>query len=250
MLRCLPDIPAPFTIDRDSITANVHEGGKREAILHAVGANETHGLRRTNADRRQAVLLMLDDPEWRQWSDRDLASRCMVSHTFVNRIRQEMNEANTEPVTEEKRKYQRGGKTRTMRTKNIGAAKRRSQTEPEEASEIEQAAEVPTVNGLQLDSDAPATDIQSALTEPDVPAATVDHESAQAFDVPPEAPPTVEMRSGPDATTLPVEDAEKYSLSEAWEWADRAQREAFVVEHRSELKKIIAKIERREARSS
>lgn len=49
---------------RDTITAHVHSGGKREAILHAVGANETHGLRRTNADRRNAVRMLLNDPAW------------------------------------------------------------------------------------------------------------------------------------------------------------------------------------------
>jgi hypothetical protein len=42
-------------IGRDTATANVHPGGQRDAILQAVGANETHGLRRTNADRRHAV---------------------------------------------------------------------------------------------------------------------------------------------------------------------------------------------------
>ena len=39
---------------------------------------------------------MLQDPEWSQWSDRDLAERCMVSHTFVNRLRHEMNQAKEE----------------------------------------------------------------------------------------------------------------------------------------------------------
>jgi hypothetical protein len=57
-------------------------------------------------------------------------------------------------------------------------------------------------------------------------------------------------RADPDATTLPVEVAEQYSVEDAWSWATGAEREAFVVEHRSELKKLIAKIERREARSS
>jgi hypothetical protein len=134
-----------------------------------------------------------------------------------------------------------------MRTKNIGAAKRRPPPEAQKSSEIEQAVEAPSVNGLQLDSDAPATDIQSAeepetpLTDPDVPTAAAVHDQV----VTPEAPPTAEMRSDPDATTLPVEYAEKYSLADAWAWADRVQREAFVVEHRAELQKILKKIERK-----
>jgi hypothetical protein len=42
-------------LSRDTIAANVHQGTQRDAIFNAVGANETHGLRRTNTDRRKAV---------------------------------------------------------------------------------------------------------------------------------------------------------------------------------------------------
>jgi len=40
-----------------AMAATVHPGGQREALLHALGANETHGHRRTDADRRHAVEL-------------------------------------------------------------------------------------------------------------------------------------------------------------------------------------------------
>jgi hypothetical protein len=40
------------------------------------------------------------------------------------------------------------------------------------------------------------------------------------------------------------------SFDDTWDWATGAEREAFVIEHHSELKKIIAKIDRREARFS
>jgi uncharacterized ParB-like nuclease family protein len=157
-------VKAAQQIGRNSITASVHQGSQRDAILHAVGANESHGLRRTNADRRNAVRIMLQDPEWSQWSDRDLAERCMVSHTFVNRLRHEMNQTKGEPVKEEKRKYQRAGKTQTMRTENIGG-KRQTQAEPQQGMKAEQATEVPTVNGLQLGAESAAT------VEPEPPAA-------------------------------------------------------------------------------
>ena len=48
-----------------TIPANVHEGGLREAILFACGANVNHGLRRTNEDKRKAVGLLLADDTWR-----------------------------------------------------------------------------------------------------------------------------------------------------------------------------------------
>lgn len=77
---------------RNVIAAKVSEGTKREALLRAVGANTKHGLRRTIADKRRAVLTMLSDPEWSAWSDRHIAAHCGVSHTFVSQLRQAMNE--------------------------------------------------------------------------------------------------------------------------------------------------------------
>ncbi len=53
---------------RKTISTITHAGGEREAILHSCKANAAHGLRRTNADNRRAVLKLLNDPEWQQWS--------------------------------------------------------------------------------------------------------------------------------------------------------------------------------------
>jgi len=72
-----------------AIQAEVHDGGFREALLFAVGANANHGLRRTNADKRRAVSRLLDDPEWGQWSDREISRRCGVSNQFVSNLRAE-----------------------------------------------------------------------------------------------------------------------------------------------------------------
>ena len=72
---------------RSEIRAEVRTGGRRDAILHAAGANATHGLRRTNADKKNAVFALLSDPVWRTWSDRELARRCGVTPPLVGRIR-------------------------------------------------------------------------------------------------------------------------------------------------------------------
>ncbi|CAB4131256.1 hypothetical protein UFOVP124_70 [uncultured Caudovirales phage] len=75
--------------ERAQIPANIHEGTKRDAILHAVGANDQHGLRRSNADKRRAVEMLLNDEEWSQWSSNQIADQCGVSGTFVNHMRAE-----------------------------------------------------------------------------------------------------------------------------------------------------------------
>jgi hypothetical protein len=64
-------------------------GGKREALLDAIGANATHGLPRSNADKRRAIEAMLADPEWVTWTDRRIAAAAHVGHELVARVREE-----------------------------------------------------------------------------------------------------------------------------------------------------------------
>ena len=70
-----------------SIKATIEAGSNRDACLYAIGANQAHGLRRTNADKRRAVQALLNDSEWGNWSDREIAKRCGVSHPFVAKLR-------------------------------------------------------------------------------------------------------------------------------------------------------------------
>ncbi len=70
-----------------TIAAEIHPGTQRNAILYAVGANAKHGLRRSNADKRNAVMRLLSDPEWRLWSNREIARRCHVDEGLVRKVR-------------------------------------------------------------------------------------------------------------------------------------------------------------------
>lgn len=73
---------------RDSIKADVRQGTCREARLYAASANSAHGLRRTNEDKRRAVLMVLEDEDCAEyWTDREIAKHCAVSHPFVAAIR-------------------------------------------------------------------------------------------------------------------------------------------------------------------
>jgi hypothetical protein len=81
-----------------SLAAEVRQGTRRDAVLYAAGANATHGLRRTNADKRRAVLTLLKDDEWQRWHNREIARRCGVTHPFVSKLRQELLGANQNAV--------------------------------------------------------------------------------------------------------------------------------------------------------
>jgi len=86
---------------QQEIEADVRTGSKRDAILFAAGANAEHGLRRTTEDKRRAVLALLRDPEWCQWSDRDIAAKVKVDHKTVAKYRRDLN--GEIPITAERR---------------------------------------------------------------------------------------------------------------------------------------------------
>ena len=79
----------------ESIAADVRTGSKREALLFAAGSDLSVGLRRTNADKRTAVGLML--AAYPKWSDRKIGDACRVDHKTVGTIRTKA--ANEIPAT-------------------------------------------------------------------------------------------------------------------------------------------------------
>ncbi len=100
-----------------TISSIIKAGGLREAILQSLGSNTDHGKRRSNADKRRAVEMMLKDAEWRLLNDREIARQCGVTHPFVAGIRREVsgNDYQIEPRT-----ATRNGTTYTINTGNIG----------------------------------------------------------------------------------------------------------------------------------
>lgn len=105
-------------MDQGSIKAEVRQGTSRDAILFSASANSTHGYPRSNQDKRNAVLRLLNDDEWSQWNDSEIARQCKVSHTFVAKLRSEHL-----ATLQDSRKVQRGGTTYTQDTKKIGGKK-------------------------------------------------------------------------------------------------------------------------------
>jgi len=89
------------------IEADILYGRHRDALLYACGCNARHGLRRTPADKRLAVQMLLGDPEWSKKSARWIADKCQVSHPFVAGLRSELE---TLPVDE--KRVGRDGKVR------------------------------------------------------------------------------------------------------------------------------------------
>lgn len=114
---------------RETIAAEVRDGTLRDAVLHSLSANVEHGLRRSNADKRKAVLTMLTNKlvatngEGNPWSNREVARRCCVSLDLVNRLRDSLNESLSEPVKTDRAYTTKHGTTAVMKTRNIGRRK-------------------------------------------------------------------------------------------------------------------------------
>lgn len=111
------------------IESDIKQGTQRDAILYSVGANNTHGLRRTNADKRRAVMVLLEDKEWKKWSDRKIAEKCGVSNKFVSLLRPDtVNNTQYEKIFI----HPKTGKETTMNTANIGKTQGiKKQTQPD-----------------------------------------------------------------------------------------------------------------------
>jgi len=101
------------------IECEMRAGTLREAVLFSSGANGTHGLPRTNADKNNAVKMVLALNECEDWSDRHIARHCKVSHNFVGDVRRAICHPMTDappPV----RIVQRGDATYELNTAKIG----------------------------------------------------------------------------------------------------------------------------------
>lgn len=100
------------------IEATVLKGGKSDALLYSASANVNHGKRRTNADKRKAVKIVLDLHA--EWSDRAIAEHCSVNDKTVSTVRGELE--STAEIPQFDVRTGRDGKKRAV--KNKGATQK------------------------------------------------------------------------------------------------------------------------------
>ncbi|MHA0333695.1 hypothetical protein [Sphingomonas aquatilis] len=116
------------------IDAEVRQGTLRDAVLFSLAENATHGLRRTNADKRRAIARLFEDPEWTRWSDREIARRLHVDGKTVATMRPKV----TAETRSERVFVNRHGSTSTMDVTNLSNR---------DVSEIPEAAPAVPVRG-------------------------------------------------------------------------------------------------------
>ncbi len=105
---------------QEEINCTIIQGTRRDAVLFSVGANAEHKAvkPRSREDKRRAVTMLLNDPEWKEWSNYKIAEVCKVSESLVrslrlNVVRNDENESTRTYTTKHGTKSQ-------MRTGKIG----------------------------------------------------------------------------------------------------------------------------------
>lgn len=114
-------------IDQDELACEVHQGQWRDAMLYALSANLQNGLRPNLQDRLRALQILLDDPEWQQWSNSELARRSGTNRKTVISHRKPSCPNGQDSG---KAKVSRGGTVYEQNTANIG--KKKAEPEPDE----------------------------------------------------------------------------------------------------------------------
>src|SRR5262249_11595880 len=126
MGACFPRALASEKAGLKEILADVHAGTQRDALLFSLSANSAHGLPRTNADKRKAVSLLLSDPEWSQWSDREIARQCQVSNFLVSGMRRKSSVIKSQM---RERIVRRGARVSEMKTPATDSSARAGRAE-------------------------------------------------------------------------------------------------------------------------
>jgi hypothetical protein len=123
-------------------------GTKRDAKIYSWKANHDHGLPRTNEDRRAIVMEAIQDIEYCDKSDREIAEACEVSPMTVGRVRKSMDlEKATKRVT-------KAG--RVIDTTKIGRVKKE---EPEAIPEDDKLKELATEHKAVSEENAKLRDM-------------------------------------------------------------------------------------------
>lgn len=108
-------------LNQATIEATVHEGGRSDALLHALGANATNGLFRNNADKRNSVEIAFE--EWPDHSNSYIAEICNVSADLVAKVRKENAKYQRDSVTGKDGKTYKVGIERSPRAGSSGKEK-------------------------------------------------------------------------------------------------------------------------------
>lgn len=126
----------------------VDTGTARDALYYGSTANNLHGQPMDNADKRKITLIFIEDFEWGQWSNSEIARQLHVSPPFVAKMRGE-----SAPAV---RKY--------ITPKGNVAEKRKPEKKDKPAKPAKPAKEAPPIEAPKP-ADPPAVDHRQEMVD-------------------------------------------------------------------------------------
>jgi hypothetical protein len=139
-------------LEQTEIEADVRQGTQQDAQWYSYSVNQTHGLRRTNDDKKRAVIAALSHPKGTEMSDNQIAAHCGVGQPTVSRYRAELETT----YSKNKSPIRTGKDGRTYNTANIGKKKKPQQSTP---------APVQHSNGTESKDDEPLTPYEEQIAQ-------------------------------------------------------------------------------------
>jgi ParB-like chromosome segregation protein Spo0J len=80
---------AALRIGMATFPCEVETGTPRDALFFGSSANNLHGQPMDNADKRKVTMIFVEDFEWGEWSNAEIARKVGVSAPFVAKMRGE-----------------------------------------------------------------------------------------------------------------------------------------------------------------
>jgi ParB-like chromosome segregation protein Spo0J len=80
---------AALRIGMSTFPCEVETGTPRDALFFGSSANNLHGQPMDNADKRKVTMIFVEDFEWGEWSNAEIARKVGVSAPFVAKMRGE-----------------------------------------------------------------------------------------------------------------------------------------------------------------
>jgi hypothetical protein len=145
--------------EHEKMECTVHKGTKADAQWFAAGVNQTHGLRRSNADKAKAVRMALGHPNAAGKSDGQIAEHVGVNDKTVAKYRAEL----TPEIPESTKRKGRDG--RTTDTSKIGRKRVEVETKEDAGARVEpEEAAAPSVEELMAESRRNLNTLARAIT--------------------------------------------------------------------------------------
>jgi len=151
--------PAALKAGLTEFAVEIHHGTRNDALRYALQANATHGLPRSNRDKRRAVGIALE--RFPNDSDHAIADLCAVSHVLVGKVRGQL-----ETVSSSGPRVGRDGKKRNLPQKVEGRGLKALLSLTSEASGKQAQSAHVTLSGAVVHESKPTKPTLAASTSP------------------------------------------------------------------------------------